>query len=110
MPRLKPGKQKRHIMISPSDERSIVPPKTRPLDPNQNIRITYVQQSQLENFLSAYQNHVLALIDYGRIQPALLDTNVLSFSVNMPFPPIRQMGSMEHSMKRSLLVMSNVRS
>jgi chorismate lyase/3-hydroxybenzoate synthase len=70
-------------MISPSNKKSIVPPEKGPLDPNQSIRITYVLQSQLKHFLSANQNHVLTCIDYRRFPPALLDTNVLSFSVNM---------------------------
>ena len=83
MPGLKREEDKRQVMVSPPKERSLVSPETGSLDPNQPIGITYVPQSNLENFLKAYQNHVLGLIDYGRVQPTLFDPHVLSLSVPM---------------------------
>jgi chorismate lyase/3-hydroxybenzoate synthase len=74
---------KHPIMISLSKDSSIVSPEKAPLDPNQKIRITYIQQSQLENFLRSSPHHVLALINYGRIQPPPEDATRVSISVNM---------------------------
>ena len=83
MPDLKREEQTSHLMVSPSKDRFRVSSETGSLDPNQPIGITYVPRSNLEHFLSISQGHVLALIDYGRVQPALFDPPAVSLSIPM---------------------------
>lgn len=70
-------------MISLSKNRARVSDEIVPQNASREIRITYVPQSQLENVLSTNQNHVLALIEYGRVRSPLTDPTHLSVSVNM---------------------------
>jgi len=83
MPGVKPEAHKHPLMISPSKESHKVGPEKAPLEPNQGIQVTYIPNSQLEDFLSTHPNNILALIEYGRPLPVILDPNLLAVSVNM---------------------------
>ena len=47
------------------------------------LRISYLQYSQLENFLRVNQNHVMALIDYSGIPSVSPNSDFPSIVLNM---------------------------
>jgi chorismate lyase/3-hydroxybenzoate synthase len=83
MPGVKPEKQKHSLVISPSQDSPMDCPVTVPLDPNQELRVTYVPHSRVEDFLRTNSDTVLAIIEYGRPQPVIVDPKLLAVSVNM---------------------------
>ena len=80
---VKPDEENHTIMISPFEPRTGVPTEDVPLNQCQSFRISYVPQSQLENFRNTLHNHVLALVDYGRTPPTRFDSKGLHISIDM---------------------------
>ena len=71
------------LMTSLSKNDGTLSSGTLPSDPNRNIRVRYIPQTQLEEFLPVNQNRVLGLIEYGRPLPEVIAPKLPSISVNM---------------------------